>query len=460
MKASLPALLAAFPVFLLSTLAAQVQWAPYSPTRIPPPLSDYAFTTMPGGRALLFGGLNSSGRLQNDTWLFDGTTWNLVKTKNSPPRMEGSAMAYDLIRRRAVLFSGWDGGKYVQETWEFDGKDWIKMSPSKQPPPRDWAAMAFDVHTKRVILFGGHDWHRIVNKQGPYGDTWAWDGKNWTQLSPQTVPAPRQAHKMVVDPKSGLIFMLGGKQEMWMWVVKDWKQLSPKNLPPSTWSPLVGYDELRGRIVFYGGSASGKFSDETWEWDGNDWVKRLSQGGPKVAYAALYYVPGLKKVAVFGGGAGGIKKNPTNQSMSYGTTRPGSYSTYGKGCSGSGGTPSLDGTPPWIGEAYKVDLFHLPSSGAAILFTGFSKTRTRAGGIPLPFDLSGLGAPGCKVLADPFLGQVLTISQGMAQGSVPLPANPAILGLSIFNQGFVVDPKANNLGLTTTNGGEGKIGAK
>ena len=447
-------------LFLCASLASQVQWSQVNPTRIPPPRSDYAFTPMPGGRALLFGGINATGGLEKDTWLFDGTKWTQVQTQNSPQRLEGASLAYDVIRRRAVLFSGWNGGSYPKETWEFDGKNWVKMTPAVQPPPRDWAAMAFDVHTRRVILFGGHDWQRIVNKQGPYGDTWAWDGKNWTQLSPKTVPAPRQAHKMVVDPRSGLIYMLGGKQEMWMWIVKDWKQIKPKNLPSTTWSPLVGFDELRARIVFYGGISGGKVVDETWEWDGNDWVKRLTKGGPQVAYAGLFYVPALKKLLVFGGGMGGKKKPPTNQTMGYGPLYPATYTTYGAGCTGSAGVPALSGTPPWIGESFLVDLSRLPSSGAAVLFTGFSKTKTQVGGIPLPFDLSGLGATGCKLLADPFLGQLLQVTGGRGQTRILLPAQTALLGFSLFNQAFVVDPKANALGVTTTNGGEGRIGSK
>ncbi len=415
---------------------------------------------MPGGKALLFGGLNPSNGLENDTWLFDGTTWTQVKTQTSPPRLEGASLAYDVLRKRAVLFSGWNGGTYVKETWEFDGKNWIKMNPAVQPPPRDWAAMAYDIHTKRVILFGGHDWHRIVNKQGPYGDTWAWDGKNWTQLKPKTVPAPRQFHKMVVDPRSGIIYMLGGKQEMWMWMFNDWKQLKPQNIPTGTAFAIAGFDELRNRIVYYGGRANNKFYPETWEWDGSNWIKRLSTGGPNVGFADLFYVPALKKLVVFGGGVGGKKKPPTNQSMAYGPLFPAAYTTYGAGCTGSGGVPALSGTPPWIGESFQVDLSNLPSTGAAILFTGFSKTRTRVGGIPLPFDLSPLGAKGCKLLADPFLGQVLTIGQGAAQARIPVPASSVLLGFSLFNQAFVTDAKANTLGVTTTNGGEGKIGSK
>ncbi len=454
-----PTLSFLFPLFLCGSLAAQVQWSQFNPTRIPPTRSDYALTPMPGGRALLYGGYTSGGLL-NDTWLFDGTTWNLVKTQNSPQRLEGASLAYDVIRKRAVLFSGWNGGKYVQETWAFDGKNWIKMNPAVQPPPRDWAAMAYDIHTRKVILFGGHDWQRIVNKQGPYGDTWAWDGKNWTKLSPKTVPSPRQFHKMVVDTRSGILYMLGGKQEMWMWMINDWKQLKPQNIPSGTAFAIAGFDELRGRIVYYGGKAGGKFMDETWEWDGNNWIKRLSKGGPNVGFADLFYVPALKKLVVFGGGAGAVKKSPTNQSTAYGPIHPAAYTTYGAGCNGSAGTPSLSGTPPWIGESFQVDLSRLPSTGATILFTGFSKTKTRVGGIPLPFDLSGLGAKGCNLLADPFLGQVLTISQGTAQARIPLPSSPVLVGFSLFNQAFVSDPKANTLGLTTSNGGEGKIGAK
>ncbi len=47
-----------------------------------------------------------------------------------------------------------------------------------------------------------------------------------------------------------------------------------------------------------------------------------------------------------------------------------------------------------------------------------------------------------------------------AGGVNPLPNDTAHLGLRFFNQGFVFDPGANQLGVIATNGGAGVIGAR
>ncbi len=51
-------------------------------------------------------------------------------------------------------------------------------------------------------------------------------------------------------------------------------------------------------------------------------------------------------------------------------------------------------------------------------------------------------------------------NQGMATWQLPVPNDTAHLGLRFFNQGFVLDPGANQLGVIATNGGAGVIGAR
>ncbi len=44
------------------------------------------------------------------------------------------------------------------------------------PRPRLGHAMAYDSTRQRIVLFGG----RLVGTR--FGDTWEWDGANWTQV--------------------------------------------------------------------------------------------------------------------------------------------------------------------------------------------------------------------------------------------------------------------------------------
>ena len=46
--------------------------------------------------------------------------------------------------------------------------------------------MAYDSAHGQVVLFGGQD-----ANLNALNDTWVWDGTNWTQKFPQTIPPAR-----------------------------------------------------------------------------------------------------------------------------------------------------------------------------------------------------------------------------------------------------------------------------
>src|SRR4030081_1205854 len=54
------------------------------------------------------------------------------------------------------------------------------------PPARRFSAVAYDVSRREVVLFGG-----LAAGMTSYGDTWTWDGRQWTQRKPATQPAAR-----------------------------------------------------------------------------------------------------------------------------------------------------------------------------------------------------------------------------------------------------------------------------
>jgi hypothetical protein len=93
-----------------------------------------------------------------------------------------------------------------------------------------------------------------------------------------------------------------------------------------------------------------------------------------------------------------------------------------------------------------------------LLNVGFS--RTNWSGLTLPFPLGGIGMTGCSLLAAPDVAFALANQGGTAAWSVLLPNDPGLVGVSFYNQGFVLDPGANPLGVTATGGGCGTIGAK
>jgi len=139
----------------------------------------------------------------------------------------------------------------------------------------------------------------------------------------------------------------------------------------------------------------------------------------------------------------------TNGSWVRSTVRPWAYITS---CvTPPGANPQLRSvTEPEIGKTFELALeFALPKA-TAILLTGVSNTSWNS--TPLPLDLTGFGAPGCRVFA---AGDVLTYHQVDGSGSMrlklPVPATPALVGHSVYQQAAVVDPQANTFGFALSN---------
>lgn len=77
--------------------------------------------------------------------------------------------------------------------------------PAAYPAARSDAAMAYDPSDGNVVMFGGFD-----NAGHPLGDTWTWDGSNWSQQHPATSPPPLSDAVMAYDPSARELVLFGG----------------------------------------------------------------------------------------------------------------------------------------------------------------------------------------------------------------------------------------------------------
>ena len=109
-----------------------------------------------------------------------------------------------------------------------------------------------------TVLFGGHNGSNTNPYAQVLGDTWTWNGSDWTQQHPLHSPAPRYYAQGYYDPTLQMAVLCGG------------------------------------------GNNTQNFTD-CWGWDGTDWVQvaqdRLSDVG---AGAAMLYSPALAKAIAFG----------------------------------------------------------------------------------------------------------------------------------------------------------------
>ncbi|MFH1107718.1 MAG: kelch repeat-containing protein [Planctomycetota bacterium] len=235
-----------------------------------------------------------------------------------PGTHQEHAMAYDSARGVTVLFGGYDydpdfGGTYLAETWEWDGVTWTQKSTTG-PTPRAGHAMAYDSQRGVTVLFGGGYYDYGTQLSQFFGDTWEWDGTNWTPRS-TTGPAARADHAMAFDSARGVTVLFAGGYETsgyeffgdtWEWDGANWT-LRSETGPGPRGAHALAFDSGRSVTVLFGGGSgpyyNGPTFGDTWEWDGSIWTCRSNFGpSPRIGHAMAYDT--LRGVSVLFGGWG------------------------------------------------------------------------------------------------------------------------------------------------------------
>ncbi len=189
----------------------------------------------------------------------------------------------------------------------------VPASLLAQPSPRTTAGMVFDETTDRPILFGGATPVFVQRDQQFARDyideTWAWTGRRWLQLFPETSPSGRGGFAFVWDSFANRAILFGGVvsgglpvDDTWEFRNGNWTELDVANHPDARKYPAAAFDRVRNRVVLFGGysttvavdpdSEREVFTDhllrDTWEFDGTTWTK-TGDSGPDVTAAVMVY---------------------------------------------------------------------------------------------------------------------------------------------------------------------------
>lgn len=122
------------------------------------------------------------------------------------------------------------------------------------------------------------------------------------------------------------------------------------------------------------------------------------------------------------------------------------YGFFGAGCAGSMGTSRLSvNHPPAVGTSMTVTANNLPQS-LGIMITGFSRTISAVG--PLPISTAPFGTPGCLGRVSPDATLFLLGSANSASTVFVVPNSVVLIGMQLFNQAVPLDPGFNALGAT------------
>lgn len=219
------------------------------------------------GTVFLYGGRDATNAFLFDAWTWDGSTWNQVNTAGGPNLVLPVA-AFDPLTNNVVVFGLTADYKSVQ-TWTWDGS-WQQRQPQTSPTPRVSTAMAYDPVSRRVLLFGG----RNPGDLSYLGDTWFWDGSNWSVLNPNSGPSTRQDASMASVPSGVLLY--GGVQpglrntDTWLWNGTSWQQVMTQHSPPPNATAISTSPGGVLAVV----APIGSTTCQTFEFYQGDWVQR------------------------------------------------------------------------------------------------------------------------------------------------------------------------------------------
>ena len=237
----------------------------------------------------------------DDTWEWDGTTWNKAATSGPSARFY-HAMAFDSKRGKVVLFGGTtNGSDRLNDTWEWDGTSWSQVA-STGPSGRVAICncMIYDTHREVVVLHGG---------TSGSNETWEWNGTAWSLAS--TDGPSRVHHAMAYDTVRKTTLLFGGavpeqpaSSETWEYDGTTWAQVTTSG-PPARVYHRMAFDKDRGKAVMFGGQFSGGGAPtytDTWEWNGSEWTEVSASGPGARAHSAMEYDGARREIVMFGGG--------------------------------------------------------------------------------------------------------------------------------------------------------------
>ena len=268
---------------------------------------------------------------ENTLWALSlsGTpAWTRQTPTGTPPvERFGASMIYDPLRDRLVLFSGeWDAFPLPSDVWALSLSGtpaWTEViATGERPEGRFDATAIYDVVHDRMVVYGGSDGF------GHFRDAWALDLSGtpaWSPLDvPSRTPVGRVWHTAVYDEVRGRMVVFGGeddeqpheRNDVWALSLSGdpaWTPLPGTTPEPRAWHSAV-LDPVGHRMVVFGGRNlhnESMFFGSTDAWtlslDKNPlWSELQPQGTPPPAseHHTVIYDPPRHRMLVFGGSLG------------------------------------------------------------------------------------------------------------------------------------------------------------
>ncbi len=246
-------------------------------------------------------------------------SWENISTIGAPDKRTNQGMVYDSNRNRIIVFGGYTtGAGFKNDTWEYNPatSTWTEITTTSAPEEGSSYGMAYDSSRGKVVLYGGQD-----ISQESLNETWEYSpaARTWTKISTSTNPPRLNGPAMTYDSSRGKIVMFGGcmnvslspfvlscSDQTWEYDGINWVNVSTATSPPNRYCDNgMEFDSSRNKVVLFGGinktGGSANFFSDTWEFNGTDW-KKINLASPAARYSqSTAFDSSTGNVVIFGG---------------------------------------------------------------------------------------------------------------------------------------------------------------
>lgn len=139
------------------------------------------------------------------------------------------------------------------------------------------------------------------------GHLWKWDATSWQRVLSATNPSPRGHSAMAYDEARRNLILFGGSgtgnQETWIWDGTNWVERTATltSAPSGRHGHAMVYDSVRREVLLVGGIVG---SSETWSWNGTAWRQHALLPVNPGPYPGLSFDRERGRAVLFGGEAG------------------------------------------------------------------------------------------------------------------------------------------------------------
>jgi hypothetical protein len=276
-------------------------WTEIKPEKLPTCVNEAAMVyESRSGKTLVIGGVCSITTPSSDqTWEWDGTNWTEVDVTNDPSRASGYALAYDSLRNEVIIFGGTTIFAQAPRstTMKYSDLVWRFVFTFARPSPRSLASFTSDSKNGNVWMFGG-----LNEFSTSYVDEmWGYRNGVWFPQSSADMPGACAAPMSAYDKDRGVLVVSCGASSVHEFDGAVWKTLDPRDDPDGRRFAAMVYDETLKKVVLYGGYDGANFRQDTWTWDGTNWVEVRRTRPPNRALMQMWYDPLLKKTVIYAG---------------------------------------------------------------------------------------------------------------------------------------------------------------